>query len=166
SVRPSLARRASIQPPNSFAKMRRILCLAVLAVMCVSEASAQVSFKKDIAPVLINNCLACHGPKKAEGSYRIDTYERAIAPGESATAAFTAKMLDKSEGFRRITSGDVKERMPLDGDPLPPETIALIKKWIEEGAVFDGPDPKAPLASYIPPPTHPAAPPAYAATMP
>lgn len=151
-------------PPSKI--QRRILCLAVPALLCVSEASAQVSFKKDIAPVLINNCLACHGPKKAEGSYRIDTYERAIAPGESATAAFTAKMLDKSEAFRRISVGDVSERMPLDGDPLSPETIALFKKWVEEGAAFDGPDPKAPLASYIPPPTHPAAPMAYAATMP
>jgi DNA-binding beta-propeller fold protein YncE len=132
----------------------------------VTEASAQVSFKKDIAPVLLNNCLACHGPKKAEGAYRIDSYERAIAPGESATKAFVPKMLEGSEAFRRIISTDVKERMPLDGDPLPAETIALIKKWVEEGAVFDGPDPKAPLASYIPPPTHPAAPPAYAATLP
>ncbi|MBC7855159.1 MAG: hypothetical protein IAF94_17140, partial [Pirellulaceae bacterium] len=147
--------------------MRRLFCIAVvLLLLTAASASAQVSFKKDIAPVLLNNCLACHGPKKAEGAYRIDTYERAIAPGESATAAFLAKMVDGSEGFRRITSGDVKERMPLDGDPLSAETIALIKKWIEEGAVFDGPDPKAPIASYIPPPTHPAAPMAYAATMP
>ena len=143
--------------------MLRRVCLVIAPLfLLVSEASAQVSFKKDIAPVLLNNCLACHGPKKAEGAYRIDTYERAIAPGESATAAFAAKMVDGSEGFRRITSGDVKERMPLDGDPLPAETIALIKKWVEEGAAFDGPDPKAPLASYIPPPTHPAAPVAYA----
>lgn len=147
--------------------MRCLFGLA-LAVSLLSSAPAfaQVSFKKDIAPVLLNNCLACHGPKKAEGAYRIDSYERAIAPGESATAAFAAKSVDGSEGFRRITSTDVKERMPLDGDPLSPETIALIKKWIEEGAAFDGPDPKAPLASYIPPPTHPAAPMAYPATMP
>ena len=40
-------------------------------------ASAEkVSFKRDIAPVLLNNCLACHGPKKSEGGYRIDTFER------------------------------------------------------------------------------------------
>lgn len=140
--------------------------MALVACFFASEASAQVSFKKDIAPVLLNNCLACHGPKKAEGAYRIDSFERAVAAGESATAAFVAKNLEGSEGLRRIMSGDVTERMPLDGDPLPAETVALIKKWVEEGAVFDGPDPKAPLASYIPPPTHPAAPMAYAATLP
>ena len=53
--------------------MRIVLALTALTpILLASEASAQVSFKKDIAPVLINNCLACHGPKKAEGSYRID----------------------------------------------------------------------------------------------
>lgn len=142
--------------------------LAVIALILPGLAQAQspVSFKKDIAPLLVNNCLACHGPKKAEGGYRIDSFERAVAAGESGAAAFMAKMVDASEGLRRIVSADVKERMPLDGDPLPADQIALIKKWIEEGAAFDGPDPKAPLASYIPPPTHPAAPAAYIATMP
>jgi hypothetical protein len=80
-----------------------------VSAFLVTEASAQVSFKKDIAPVLINNCLACHGPKKAEGSYRIDTYERAIAPGESATAAFTAKMLDKSVGASTLRLGFIAD---------------------------------------------------------
>src|SRR5207237_5670328 len=65
-----------------------------------------------------------------------------------------------------ITSTDVKERMPLEGDPLPPEHVAILKTWIDQGVPFDGPDAKAPLASYIPPPTHPAAPEKYRGTMP
>jgi len=88
------------------------------------------------------------------------------AEGDSTQPGFKGKDLENSEGFRRITSDDVKERMPLEGDPLPADQIALIKKWIEEGAPFDGPDPKAALASYIPPPTHPAAPEAYRGTLP
>jgi WD40 repeat protein len=129
-------------------------------------AAEPVSFKRDVAPILLNNCLACHGPKKAEGGYRIDTFERAIAAGDSTQAAFIAKQLEQSEAFRRVTSTDKLERMPLDGDPVPPEQIDVLKRWLEEGAAFDGPDPKAALASYIPPPTHPAAPEAYRATMP
>ena len=34
-----------------------------------------VSFRKDLAPILQENCLACHGPKKAEGGYRVDSFE-------------------------------------------------------------------------------------------
>jgi len=129
-------------------------------------AAEPISFKRDIAPVLLNNCLACHGPKKAEGGYRIDTYERVIAAGDSTQPGFAAKDLDGSEAFRRITSTDVKERMPLEGDPLPAEQITALKQWIEGGVPFDGPDSKAPLASYIPPPTHPAAPTKYRGTLP
>jgi len=125
-----------------------------------------VSFKRDIAPILLNNCLACHGPKKAEGGYRIDTFERTVAAGDSGQAGFTAKDLDGSEAYRRVVSTDAAERMPLDGDPLPAEQVELLKRWIEEGANFDGPDAKAPVASYIPPPTHPAAPEKYNAAMP
>lgn len=149
---------------------RRSLAVAlafVLASLSAGSAQAEpVSFKKDVAPILINHCLACHGPKKAEGGYRIDTYERTLAAGDSTSPGFHAKKLDESEAFRRIISTDAKERMPLDGDPLSAEQIATLKRWVEEGAGFDGPDPKAQLSSYLPPPTHPAAPQAYRAALP
>ena len=149
--------------------MRFRLSIFALILSLAAPAAVQadpVSFKKDVASVLLNNCLACHGPKKAEGGYRIDTYERVIAAGDSTVGGFIAKDMATSEAFRRIVSTHVKERMPLDGDPLPPEQIDLLKRWIEEGVAFDGPDPKAALASYIPPPTHPAAPDPYKGTMP
>jgi DNA-binding beta-propeller fold protein YncE len=139
----------------------------MLLIMVPAVVGAEpISFKRDVAPVLLNNCLACHGPKKAEGGYRIDTFERLTAAGDSTQPGFAAKDVDGSEAFRRITSTDVKERMPLEGDPLPADQVALLKRWIEGGVPFDGPDPKAPLASYIPPPTHPAAPEKYRGTMP
>jgi hypothetical protein len=144
------------------ARLIALICLLLPAI-----ASAEpLSFKRDIAPLLLDNCLACHGPKKAEGGYRIDSFERLTAAGDSTQAGFMAKDLDGSEAFRRIVSTDVKERMPLEGDPLPAEKIAILKQWIESGLPFDGPDPKAALASYIPPPTHPAAPEVYPGTMP
>src|SRR5436190_19536884 len=129
----------------------RLACLVTLLAPAICHAEP-ISFKRDVAPVLLNNCLACHGPKKAEGGYRIDTYERVTAAGDSTQPGFMAKDLDGSEAFRRLTSTDVKERMPLEGDPLPPEQGSLLKQWIEGGVPFDGPDPKAPIASYIPPP--------------
>lgn len=147
-------------------KRSYLIAAAIVASFATTAHADPVSFKADIAPLLVNNCLACHGPKKAEGGYRIDTYEKVIAAGDSSSPGFHAKDVDGSEAFRRIVSTDVKERMPLDGDPMTAEQIALLKRWIDEGANFDGPDPKAPLASYIPPPKHPAAPEKYNATMP
>ncbi|MFO0871818.1 MAG: c-type cytochrome domain-containing protein [Pirellulales bacterium] len=140
-----------------------LVCTLVFAAVAAAEP---VSFKQKIAAILVDNCLACHGPKKAEGGYRVDTFERAVAAGESTQPGFVAKNLDGSEAWRRIVSSDKDERMPLEGDPLPPEQIALIKQWIEEGAAFDGPDPKAALATIIPPPVHPDPPEAYPQPLP
>lgn len=147
---------------------RLSIALVLLAGFALPRVAAAdpASFKRDIAPLLLDNCLACHGPKKAEGGYRIDTFERATAAGDSTQPGFLAGKLEESEAFRRIVSTDKAERMPLDGDPLPAEQVELLKRWLSEGAAFDGPDPKAALASYIPPPTHPAAPEAYRGTMP
>jgi WD40 repeat protein len=144
----------------------RICLLVALGMVPVQLRAEPVSFKADVAPLLISNCLACHGPKKAEGGYRIDTFERVVAAGDSTQPGFLSKDLEGSEAFRRITSTDASERMPLEGDPLPAEQVELLKRWIEEGAAFDGPDPKAAVATYIPPPKHPAAPEAYRGTLP
>jgi WD40 repeat protein/mono/diheme cytochrome c family protein len=146
--------------------MTNRLLLCALLVLPAAAYGEPVSFKRDVAPILLDQCLACHGPKKAEGGYRIDTFERAVAAGDSTQPGFLAGKLEESEAFRRIISTDKAERMPLEGDPLPEEQVATLKRWLEEGAAFDGPDPKASLASYIPPPTHPAAPESYAATLP
>jgi len=145
--------------------MVRSLFVTCLLIPAIATAEP-VSFKRDVAPILLNNCLACHGPKKAEGGYRIDTFERATAAGDSTQPGFIANKLEESEAFRRIVSTDKAERMPFEGDPLPAEQVDVLKRWLEEGVAFDGPDPKAALASYIPPPTHPAAPEAYRGTLP
>lgn len=143
---------------------RLALITAILGLLPASFVVGQappVSFRKDIAPVLQDACFACHGPKKAEGSYRVDSFERLMKAGDSGTPGFQAGKLDESEAFRRIVSTDADERMPLEADPLPAEKIELFKRWLQEGAKFDGPSPTAELVTIIPPPTHPDPPAAY-----
>jgi len=132
-----------------------------------ARADEPVSFRRDIAPILIDNCLACHGPKKAEANYRVDSFARVMQSGESGAAGFAPNDVDGSEALRRIMSDDPAERMPYEGDPLPAEQIALLTQWIAEGATFDGgDDPQASLASIVPPTTYPPAPQAYARPIP
>src|SRR5439155_1624700 len=66
----------------------------------------------------------------------------------------------------RITSSDKDERMPKDAKPLSSDQLALVKRWIEEGATFDAADPKAPLISIMTPPVHPPAPEPYRVPVP
>jgi hypothetical protein len=138
----------------------------VLILATMATAEEPVSFRKDLGPLLLDKCLACHGPKKAEGGFRVDSFERVTKEGDSGSPGFTAKDLDGSEAFRRMISEDADERMPLEADPLPAEQLALFKRWIEEGANFDGDDPKAELITIIPAPTHPEPPASYRYTMP
>jgi hypothetical protein len=140
--------------------------LSMLAASTWAAANEPVSFRKEIAPILQDRCIACHGSKKAEGGYRVDSFERATKAGDSGTAAFEGGKLEESEAFRRVTSTDTGERMPLDADPLTAGQIATLRRWLEEGARFDGPDPNAELVTIIPPPTHPDPPASYSFPMP
>jgi WD40 repeat protein/mono/diheme cytochrome c family protein len=143
------------------------LCVVVVAATAGPAAAAEpISFRRQVAPILVEQCLACHGPKKAEGGYRVDTYAEALAAGDSATPGFLPQDPQGSEAFRRIVATDLEERMPLDGDPLPAEQVAVLRRWIEEGATFDGPDKKAALPTILPPPIHPPAPDAYPQPVP
>jgi len=138
----------------------------LLGTLCLSLQAEEVSFKSGIAPILIDNCLACHGPKKAEGGYRVDSYERFLTAGDSEAAAITAGNLEESESLQRIIAEDDCFRMPLEGDPLSVDQIALITQWIKEGAKYDADDPQAVLASIVPAPTYPDPPETYPRSVP
>jgi WD40 repeat protein len=145
------------------------LCSIVLMVLggwpigasAQEPAAAAVSFSKDVAPVLLKNCQACHGQNDAKGGFQLFNYTTLMKPGDSSSASVTPGKADASEVLRLISSQDKDERMPKDADPLPADKIALVKKWIEEGAKFDGPDANATLASIVPKEPRPAAPQAY-----
>lgn len=125
-----------------------------------------VSFRRDIAPMLVEKCQACHGPDKSESSFRVDTFARVKKAGDNELPPFTAGKPDESELLRLISSDDKNERMPKDGEPLSAEQVALVKKWIEEGAAFDGGDENALLASILPRRPQPAPPEAYRLPVP
>jgi len=125
-----------------------------------------VSFRRDVAPILVKQCQGCHGPEKSKGGFRLDSFYRLTKAGESKTAPLVAGQPGNSNLFRLITAADEDDRMPQKADPLPPAQVALIRRWIEEGAKFDAPDPAAPLASIVPAQEHPAPPEAYRYPMP
>lgn len=143
--------------------MRQIYIL-VVSVFCLhcnlssGDDTAVVSYRSEIAPILLDSCLACHGPKKAEGGYRVDTYEQLLKAGDSGELPIAASPDQVSELVRRITSDDESERMPAENEPLTPEQIELVKKWIAAGGKFDGENASLSLALVIPP-AHYAEPP-------
>jgi hypothetical protein len=135
-----------------------VLCsligLALLWLMlfgAVPAAQAQgpkgpVSFINDVAPILKENCYACHDAKKKKGKLEMTTFE-SLRKGGASDEPFIAGN-SKSSLIIDLLSKSGKGRMPpIDiGDGLPKEKIAVIAKWIDEGAKLDaGIDPKADL---------------------
>lgn len=141
--------------------------LAGSTLACAAFAApGDVSFTRDIAPILARKCVTCHGPEKAKGNYQLHNFETLMKSGASKTASITPGQPAKSEFFRLLITTDADDRMPQKDDPLPKAQTALIKQWIQQGAKFDGPDAKAHLASLIPRVPHPNPPASYARPVP
>jgi hypothetical protein len=137
------------------------LTACLLHGAAAQEPAVPVSFTKDVAPILVKNCQACHGASDPKGGFQLHTFAALQKPGDSGSPPLTAGQPEASELFRRISTDDADLRMPQDSDPLPAEQIELLRRWIAEGAAFDGGDPQATLVSIIPKLPHPAAPEAY-----
>ena len=140
-------------------------CVAWFAIGVHAELPP-VSFAREIAPILREKCLTCHGVEKAKGGYRVDTFELLRTPGSSKSAPLTAHAPQQSHLFELLTTADEDDRMPQKDEALPKEQIALFERWIKEGARFDGPDAKQSLASLGGLIEQPAPPQTYAANVP
>jgi WD40 repeat protein len=71
-----------------------------------------------------------------------------------------------SEIYRLVVTEHEEDRMPQKADPLPLAEIAVVERWIREGAKFDGPDRGASLSSFVTALAYPKAPEAYPRPVP
>jgi hypothetical protein len=128
--------------------------VSLLAVAAPQRASAQagkpVSFINDVAPILKENCFACHDAKKKSGKYDMTTYEKIMAGGANGEP-ITAGKPDKSDFHDLIVTKDQRRMPPRDkGEAVPKDKAAIIAQWIKEGAKLDaGLDPKADLVKEL-----------------
>ncbi|HXJ61848.1 MAG TPA: c-type cytochrome domain-containing protein [Verrucomicrobiae bacterium] len=132
----------------------------------VPPDAGAVSFSKDIAPILQQKCVTCHGPDKSKGHFQLHTFEAMNKPGESKEAPLISGQAQASKIYRLLIAKDPDDRMPQKDDPLPAPQIALIERWITEGARFDGADPKSALASLTTDVKHPEPPEVYSRPVP
>ena len=99
-----------------------------------AAGDSNVAFTSDVQPILAKKCYACHGPDKAEGGLKFVDEESAFAETESGEHAIVPGDIDASVLISRITSDDEYERMPPEGDPVTPDEIETLTRWIKEGA--------------------------------
>jgi hypothetical protein len=101
-------------------------------------AEKAVSFRTEIAPLLQRRCLTCHNDDSAKGGYRVESFAKLLHPGDSELAPIVPGKASESEWVHLLREPDANERMPQKADPLPALELALIERWIDQGAVNDG----------------------------
>jgi hypothetical protein len=117
--------------------------------------SGKISFNRQIRPILSGSCFYCHGPdeKHREAKLRLDTREGALAEHDGVRAIVPGKP-EQSELLTRILSHDKDEVMPPPSAKKPRFTeaeVALLRRWIEEGAPYEGHWAFLPLQESAPP---------------
>ena len=107
------------------------------------DPNAAVSYYKKVRPVLQAQCQGCHQPAKAKGGYVMTDFVRLLKGGDDAEkegAAIVPGQPDKSHLVKQITPVNGEAEMPPKKKPLHEIEIALIKRWIAEGAKDDTPE--------------------------
>lgn len=113
--------------------------LSILAPMAWS-APASVDFNRDIRPILSDKCFTCHGHDAANRTtkLRFDTEAGAKIALRNGRQSIVSGDPEHSELYRRITSSDALRMPPASSgrDKLTAREIDLIRRWIEEGAIW------------------------------
>lgn len=100
---------------------------------------AIVEFNRDIRPIMSDTCFHCHGPdaKSREAGMRLDLREEALKKTKSDAVPIVPGNVAASEIIARIF--DTDEPMPPEKahKPLTERQKALMKRWVEQGAVYE-----------------------------
>ena len=122
-------------------RTRRYLLPCWMAFVAYSQfegaviAAGELQFNRDIRPILSAHCYHCHGPDKKhrKADLRLDEQD-------GITDAFGETELADNEAWQRLTSTDPKKRMPppTAHTKVKPEELETLKKWIAQGAAYQG----------------------------
>ena len=132
-----------MRPLISQKRLSVLLVLAALNSLALSAEENQakeVSFYKDIRPIFQANCQGCHQPSKDKGNYIMTDFAKLIQGGDSGDPAIVPGDPQNSYLVEVITPIDGEAEMPQKADQLHETEIALINKWVLEGAKDDTPE--------------------------
>ena len=116
--------------------MRVSPLLIVLAALTGAPA-ADISYTKQIQPILADRCYSCHGPEKQKSDLRLDTPAAILKGGKKGLALVAGKVAKSPLYASTILPKGDDDIMPAKGDPLTQAQTELIRDWIAAGAHFD-----------------------------
>ena len=118
-----------------------LLGMALAPVVRSATAPDTIEFNRDIRPILSDKCYTCHGPDATnrKTKLRFDIEGGAKIDLSGGRKVIVAGHPEQSEMFRRVSSDNKSVRMPpayAGRDKLSDREIDLIRRWIEQGAVW------------------------------
>ncbi len=125
-----------------------------------------LSFIRDVAPILVENCIACHNPRKSESKYVMTTFAQLAKGGQQGEGITLEPGKPDESRFIELVRHDGQPRMPYKQDPLPPEKIATLEHWVTQGAKYDGGAPTEDWTIVLRKTQHATVPTAYPMTVP
>ena len=137
---------------RTFSAIVLLICLAHVAP--AAAVPETIRFNEHVRPILAT-CFYCHGPdeKHREAGLRLDVRESALADRDGIRAIVAGKP-DESDLIVRVCSSDKDEVMPPPKAKKPllqQHEIAILRRWIEQGAEYDGHWAFQPLSEAKPP---------------
>ncbi|TWT36486.1 Planctomycete cytochrome C [Posidoniimonas corsicana] len=115
----------------------RLAAVAALSTSAAGAAAAEpdgpVQFNRDVRPILVSNCLSCHGGVKQQGGISFVYADQVLPPDGWAVEPGDP---DASPLIERVEMDDPDLRMPPPehGPPLTPREVDVLRRWIAEGA--------------------------------
>ncbi len=113
-----------------------LLCGSMTALSLRADEPEAASYYKQVVPIFKRSCTGCHNPGKMKGELDL-TSTAAIRKGGKHGVIIKDSDPKKSSLIEEVSGDDPS--MPKEGDPLTKDEVALIERWIAEGAKDDTP---------------------------
>ncbi len=124
-----------------------LLCLAVVSTIRAQEtlppdhaarlARGQELFARQIRPLLLERCVRCHGGENVRSGLNLTTREGLVKGGDHGVVVTLWK--GNASKLVKLVSHAADPHMPKEGMALNAEQVALLAKWIDDGAAYDKP---------------------------
>jgi mono/diheme cytochrome c family protein len=126
--------------------IRPLICLCLLSAAAWAlspvetpsippAATHSVDFAREIQPLLEASCVTCHAKGKVKGGFSIETRELFLKGGDSGPGATVGKSAE-SYVVELVAGLDPDNVMPKKGSRWTREQVALLRGWIDQGAVW------------------------------
>ena len=120
--------------------MKRSQTMFVVVIVVLSCTHQQVSFKRDIKPILYNKCSPCHMPPDGSGykasGLMLDSYESVMAGtvyGSIVVQGDSRRSILNM--FAEGRTGDLRGMLKGNGKKLTSAEVEMLKYWVEQGAL-------------------------------